>query len=64
MELLARVLQKDYDNGYKYVTHAVGNDIMIYFMYNDKIDKTRIIKYFKNNDYVKIEELDYNLFRI
>lgn len=61
---LKEELEKCYINGYEYVTHAVGNDIMIYFMYNDKIDKTRIIKYFKNNDYVKIEELDYNLFRI
>lgn len=59
---LKEELEKCYINGYEYVTHAVGNDMMIYFMYNCKLNKTKIIKYFKDGGCIKVEELDYNLF--
>lgn len=55
-------LERCYINGYEYVTHAVSKDMIAYFMYNEKLDKTRIIKYIKDDKRIKVDDINYNLF--
>lgn len=62
MELLAMVLQKDYDNGYKYVTQYDDETSRVVYLRNELKDTIKIVELDKVTGLIKIQEYDYRLF--
>lgn len=62
MELLARVLKKDYDNGYKFVTQYDDETSRAVYLRNELKDTIKIVELDKITDLIQIQEYDYRLF--